>query len=86
MGLYEKAIIPLQEAVERNPVFDRTHLLLAAVYGHLDMVEDAEWSITEAMIINPDISLLDEQENANYKRAEHLDLYLNGLRKAGLSE
>jgi adenylate cyclase len=86
MGQYEQAVELLQDAAERNPVFDRTHLLLAAAYGHLDMVDDAEWSITEALVINPDISITDEQENANYKRLEHLDLYLEGLRKAGLTE
>lgn len=86
MRQYEQAISLLQEAAERNPVFDRTHVLLAAAYGQLDKLEDAEWAVTEALFINPEISIANEQRNANYKRPEHLELYLDGLRKAGLPE
>jgi tetratricopeptide (TPR) repeat protein len=86
MGQYEQAISLLLEAAERNPVFDRTHLLLAAAYGQLGKLEDADWAATEALFVNPEISIADEQRNANYKRPEHLELYLDGLRKAGLSE
>lgn len=84
MGQYQQAITQLQKAAERNPAFDRVHLLLAAAYGHLSMIEDAEWSVTEALVINPDISIANEQQNANYRLTEHRNLYLDGLQKAGL--
>ena len=86
MGLYDKAISVLQEAAERNPVFDRIHLLLAATYGQLGKIEDADWAVTEALFINPEISITVEQKNANYKRPKDFDLYIDGLRKAGLPE
>jgi len=86
MGHYEQAKSVLQEAAERNPVFDRIHLLLAATYGHLGQSEDASWAVTEALTINPEITINYEQKNARYKRPKDFDLYIDGLRKAGLPE
>ena len=85
LGRYDEALSVLVNAAERNPAVDRIHLLLAATYAELGRLEDAVWSLDEALAINPDISLDNERREAIYLRASDLELYLGALRKAGLS-
>ena len=40
----------------------------------------------EAQAINPDLSITNERRNANYKRSEDLEHYIEGLQKAGLPD
>ena len=83
---YQDALVVLEESVQRNPVFDRTQLHLAATYAQLGNLDDAAWAVEEALAIRPDISLADERRDALYKRSRDLDLYLSALRKAGVPE
>ncbi len=85
-GEYENAVALYEEALERNPVFDRGLLLFAAALAHMGNTEDAAWAIAEALSIRPDLTLGDERRDANYKRPEDLKRYLEGLRRAGLPE
>jgi len=85
LGRYDEALQILEAAVQRNPAVDRIHLLLAATYAELGRLEDAAWSIDEALSINPEISLTNERQEAIYLREIDLDLYIGALRKAGLS-
>ncbi len=85
LGRYEEALSVLAEAAERNPAVDRIHLLLAATYAELGRLDDAAWSLDEALAINPEISLANERREAIFLRASDLELYLGSLRKAGLS-
>ncbi len=43
------------------------------------------WAM-ELPTLLPDFTLSAERVRAPYKRQEHLDLYIEGLRKAGLPE
>jgi adenylate cyclase len=83
---YQEARVLLEESVQRNPMFDQTQLLLAAIYAELGELEDAAWAVDEALVIRADLSLADERREANYKRAEDLDQYISALRKAGVPE
>jgi tetratricopeptide (TPR) repeat protein len=85
-GRYEKALALYEEALERNPVFDRGLLLFAAALAHMGNIDDATWAIAEALSIRPDLTLRDERRDANYRRPEDLERYIEGLRKAGLPE
>jgi len=86
LGRYEEAVGYLEEAVERNPVFERGQLTLAATYAALGRFDDASWAVEEVLLIKPDISLADERREANYKMPEDRDRYFDALRKAGLPE
>ncbi|NND93143.1 MAG: hypothetical protein HKN42_19975, partial [Granulosicoccus sp.] len=68
------------------PSFYLARLLLAATYARLGMVEEADWQIAEASILNPDISLNVEEAAAVYSKPQHLRHYLEGLSLAGLSD
>jgi len=86
MGRYDEALPILEEALDRNPAFDRIHLNIAAIYAQLGRIEDAEWSVEEALAINPDITLSKERRESIYQRESDLEHYLDALRKAGVPE
>jgi adenylate cyclase len=86
LGRYDDAARVLEEALERNPAFDRIHLHMAAVNAELGRLEDAAWEADEALAISPDISLEKERREANYLRASDLEHYVGALRKAGVPE
>ncbi len=68
LGQYERALPLYEEALQRNPGFDRGHLQVAAIYGHLGKTDDAAWALEEALSIRPDITLAGERRGARYRR------------------
>jgi adenylate cyclase len=83
---YDKALSLLEESVDRNPGFDRSHLTLAAVYAELGRLDDAAWSVDEALAISPDITLERERRDTLYMRDADIEHFLGALRKAGLPD
>ena len=83
---YDEALPLLEESVDRNPGFDRSHLNLAAIYAELGRIDDAAWSVEEALAISPDITLERERRDTLYMRDADIEHYLGALRKAGLPE
>jgi adenylate cyclase len=86
LGRYEEALRILEQAVDRNPAFDRIHLHTAAVNAELGHLDEAAWSVDEALAISPDISLAKERREAIYLRDSDLEQYISALRKAGIPE
>jgi tetratricopeptide (TPR) repeat protein len=84
MGRTEQAAAQFEKVVESNPHFPPGHLSLAAAYGVLDRVEDAEWEAEEVLTLLPDLTLERVRQSDSYRDPAHMDLYVNGLRKAGL--
>ena len=85
LGNYEAAVRELQKVVESNSEFLHGHKLLAAAYGQIGRIEDAEWEAGEVLTLQPDFSLKAERARAAYINPG-LDRYIDGLRKAGLPE
>jgi tetratricopeptide (TPR) repeat protein len=86
MKRYAEALLLLQESVDRNPGFDRTHLHLAAIYAELGQLDDAAWEVEEALAISPDITIEQERRDTLYMRDADIEHYLGALRKAGVPE
>ena len=84
MGRTEQAAAQFEKVVESNPHFPAGHLGLAAAYGVLDRVEDAEWEAQEVLTLLPELTLERVRQSDPYRDPAHMDLYVNGLRKAGL--
>jgi tetratricopeptide (TPR) repeat protein len=81
---YENALIPLKEALNRNPKFKRARLALAATYAQLDRIEEAGRQVEELLADHPDASIRQElQLDTSDEEREH---WLEGLRRAGLPE
>jgi adenylate cyclase len=83
---YETALHILEDALERNPAFDRIHLHMAAVHAELGQLEDAAWSVDEALAISPHITLEKERNEGIYMKASDSDHYIEALRKAGVPQ
>ena len=82
---YENALIPLKEALNRNPKLKRARLYLAATYAQLDRIEEAGRQVEELLAYHPDASIKQELQ---WKSAgdEKREDWLEVLRRAGLPE
>ena len=83
---YEDAAAKFEAVLERNPQFLHGHVFLAASYGHLGRVADAQWEVEEIRTLHPDFSIERARMSAPYKHQADLDRLIDGLRKAGLPE
>ncbi len=86
MRRYDEAAAKLEEAVARNPVFDQGHITLAAIYGQMGRIEDAEWQADEVLALRPDFAIRLDRNAHGFRVAEHAQRYVEGLRRAGLPE
>ena len=82
---YEKALIPLKEALNRNPKFKRARVTLLAAYAQLGRTEDAAGHLEELLAHHPESSLKQEAQWA-FMGDEEREHWLEGLRKAGVPE
>ncbi len=85
-GKFEESAAELQKVVESTPHFGEGHLYYASALGHLGRLDDAEWEIEEAQTLLPAFSLAEAKKFMPYVRQQDLDLFLEGLRKAGMTE
>ena len=72
--------------VESNPHFQKGREALAATYGLLGRIDDAEWEGAEILTLQPDFTLADVRRRVPYKNSADLERWIGGLRKAGLPE
>ncbi len=81
---FDEAIAAQQEALRINPFFTASHLVLAGVYIETDQVEKASYHVSEALKINPQLSLEVYRERLPFKDPETLKWVLDSLQQAGL--
>ena len=86
MGRYEEAIDILKRRLIRAPGTDISRVLLAASYGHLGRIAEAEVEWTEALRVNPNYSLEHRRRVLPYKDPSDFDRLVEGLRKVGLPD
>ena len=83
---YEDALIPLREAIDRNPKFKRARLALVATYAQLDRIEEARNQVERLLADHPDASMKHERQWKFWSDEEGQEHWLEGLRKASLPE
>ena len=83
---YDQARKLLEEVVARNPAMFLGNLTLAATYGHLGLMDEADWIALELMAVAPDISAFEEGRSLPYRNEEDRAHYVEGLLLAGLPE
>ena len=83
---YEEAANIFREALVRNPSAQRPRMWLVATLSILNQHDDAEWEAGEILNLTPDFSVGQIGRVVPYKNPAHLDILLNGLRKAGLPQ
>lgn len=83
---YDEALVPLRECAARAPTFWPGQAWLAALCGHLGMVDEAGRAVAAIRSINPGFSVRDWQRMAAYRYEADLAHIVDGLRLAGLPE
>ena len=56
-GQVDQAIDTFEEAIERNPVTQRTNIWLAVSYAKVGRIEEAEWIVDELLGWNPALTV-----------------------------
>ena len=86
IGEYKMAIDQFLETLERNEFALLPRLYLAASYLRIGQVEDAEWEITQAQVISPNLSITHLERLQPLANGDHRDRFFEDMRKAGLPE
>jgi hypothetical protein len=57
---------------------------MAASYGQLGRIEEAQAALKEVLLLMPSMTMDDVRRQVPFKDPNHIERYLDGLRKAGL--
>ena len=69
-----------------NPDVDVTYYILIPACGHLGRTQDAKTAITKLQVLAPSVAISNFARRMPFRDQQHLDVVLDGLRKAGLPE
>ena len=83
---YEAAKTSFLKTIERNPQWQSSHRYLIATYGHLGLIDDAEWQMEELRSLGFEPTMENFRRLAKYQDASYRERYFQGLRKAGVPE
>jgi tetratricopeptide (TPR) repeat protein len=83
LGKYAEAITPLREVVLRAPKFMQGHVWLAATYAQMELFDEAQAEVAQALEILPSYTI---PTSLPFKQRADADHLLDGLSKAGLPE
>ena len=83
-GHYDVACQWGAKVLQENPSFPGGHRLMAAIYGQLGRIEEAQAALKELLLLMPGMTIDDVRKQVPFKNPNHMERYLDGLRKAGL--
>jgi len=86
LGRYPEAIAAFKQGLASNPASERLRVWLAASYAVTGDIEQAAWEMEQVRLANPQVSLERFRQAFPFKDRSDLERFLNGLRKAGLSD
>jgi adenylate cyclase len=86
LGRYEESIQWAGQASEQASAGFWTYGILAAAHAHLGHRSKAEQNVDRALQIKPDLDIAFFRRVLPYAVPEEMDIWLSGLRKAGLPE
>jgi TolB-like protein/Flp pilus assembly protein TadD len=72
------------KVIQENPCFPGGHRLLAASYGQLGRIKEAQAGLKEMLLLMPGMTIDDVRKQVPFKDPVHMERYLGGLHKAGL--
>jgi len=85
-GRYEESLAYFKKAQKRNPDNIWPYFYQAGIYGHLGREAEARAAAKELLRLNPKFSVEQWVKWPGCKNRDKWNLYINGLRKAGLPE
>jgi adenylate cyclase len=83
-GKFEKAIEACQKATTISPNDLISHMVLAAIYGMADRIDEAKTVSVDVMRIEPKFSAEQFVKRLKWKRKDDMEYFLKALKKAGL--
>jgi adenylate cyclase len=83
---YTQAIEALEKAQLRNESAIPIKLYLAACYVRVGKLDDAQWTIEQLQVLNPETTLTHTENTIAIKNPEIKKQFIDDLRKAGLPE
>ena len=81
---FAEAVQMLELAVEGNPNYQLARVFLAAAHAAAGHQEEANWQISEILMLNPDFSLADVERGAPFRDPIYRERFLRDLNRAGL--
>lgn len=72
------------KSIQENPQFPGGHRILAASYGQLGRMQEAQTALKELLVLMPGMTIDDVRKQVPFKKSGDMERYLDGLRKAGL--
>jgi adenylate cyclase len=84
MRRHEEAIETCNKVIELSPRSLPLYINLAVAYSELGQMEEAREAADKVLKMNPNFSMDSFEKALPYKNKSDRDLYVNGLRKAGL--
>ncbi len=85
-GAFEEALALGRRAIELNPGFSSTYKGYLATLGHLGRDREAKRVLARLLALEPSFTVRSALERSPMTRRIDLDLYADGLRRAGLRE
>ena len=86
MGSYDQAIDAFLQGLERYPLSERLHVWLAAAYAQTGQQKDAQWEMDQVRSLNPEFSMSYLEEASAFRYQTDLESFLDGIRKAMVSD
>ena len=83
---YEDACYWGRKTIQQNPRFPGGHRLVAASCGQLGRIQEAAGELKELLLLMPGMTADDVRKQVPFKRPNDMERYIDGLRKAGLSD
>jgi adenylate cyclase len=83
-GQYEKAIEACQKATAKSPNDLLAHIVLVAIYGMADRIDEAKAASADVIRIEPNFSAEQFVKRLKWRRKEDIEHFLKALQKAGL--
>ena len=83
---YEDACYWGRKTIQQNPRFPGGHRLVAVSCGQLGRMQEAASGLKELLRLMPGMTAADVRKQVPFKRSSDMERYIDGLRKAGLSD
>ena len=83
LGRFDEAVSAAKKAVRQNPLFPFTYRCLASALAHLGREAEAREAVAGLLELEPDFRISEWVARGGVSRAQ---IYIDGLRKAGLPE
>ena len=83
LGRFDEAVSAAKKAVRQNPLYPVTYRCLASALAHLGREAEASEAVDGLLELEPDFRISERVARGD---ALGLQLYIDGLRKAGLPE